>query len=160
MRGRKPTPTALKILHGNPGKRRLPDNEVQPPSEIPEPPDHLDDAAKKEWARITELLSQLGLIARLDMAGIAAYCVAFSRWADAERKVAKHGIIVMSPDKKFPMKSPYLSVAESAMEAMRKMLAEFGLTPSSRTRLSCGVKPLDKLSKYTGYQSRVAYRRR
>jgi P27 family predicted phage terminase small subunit len=148
MRGRKPTPTALKILRGNPGKRRLPDNELQPPPEIPDPPDHLDDAAKKEWARITELLSQLGLIAQLDMAGIAAYCVAFSRWADAERKVAKHGIIVMSPDKKFPMKSPYLCVAESAMEAMRKMLGEFGLTPSSRTRLTGTAKQPNKLDRY------------
>jgi P27 family predicted phage terminase small subunit len=150
MRGRKPKPTALKILYGNPGKRRLPQNEPKPPHEIPDPPDHLDDVARKEWARITELLSQLGLIAQLDMAGIAAYCVSFSRWADAERRVAKHGIIVMSPDKKFPMKSPYLCVAESAMEAMRKMLGEFGLTPSSRTRLSSMAKPQNKLSKYTG----------
>jgi P27 family predicted phage terminase small subunit len=148
MRGRKPKPTALKVLYGNPGKRTLPDNEPEPPREIPDPPDHLDEAAQKEWIRITELLSQLGLIAQLDMAGIAAYCVAFSRWADAERKVAKHGIIVMSPDKKFPMKSPYLCVAESAMEAMRKLLSEFGLTPSSRTRLSGTVKRPNKLDRY------------
>ena len=135
MRGRKPKPTVLKILYGNPGKRRLPTDEPQPPLEIPHPPDHLDEVARKEWTRITRLLNDLGMIAQLDMAGIAAYCVSFSRWADAERRVAKHGIIVISPDKKFPMKSPYLCVAESAMEAMRKMLSEFGLSPTSRARL-------------------------
>jgi P27 family predicted phage terminase small subunit len=143
MRGRKPTPTALRILRGNPGKRRLPEDEPKPPVEIPDPPDHLDEVARKEWIRITGLLSQLRLISQLDMAGIAAYCVAFSRWADAERKVAKHGIIVMSPDKKFPMKSPYLCVAESAMQEMRKLLGEFGLTPTSRSRLHVPIIPAE-----------------
>jgi P27 family predicted phage terminase small subunit len=138
----------LKILYGNPGKRPLGDAEPEPPLEIPEPPDHLDDVAKKEWARITELLKNLGLIARLDMAGVAAYCVCYSRWVDAEKRVAKHGIIVLSPDKKFPMKSPYLCVAESAMEAMRKLLAEFGLTPAARVRLGrpTDVKPVSRIA--------------
>ena len=44
-------------------------------------------------------------------------------------------MIVLSPDKKFPMKSPYLCIAESAMEAMRKLLGEFGLTPAARARV-------------------------
>jgi P27 family predicted phage terminase small subunit len=153
MRGRKPKPTALKILYGNPGKRRLNENEPKPPNEIPEPPDHLDDVAKKEWARITVLLSQLRLIAQLDMAGIAAYCVAFSRWADAEKKVAKHGIIVISPNKKLPMKSPYLCVAKAAMEAMRKMLGEFGLTPTSRARLQVPAVP-DALDEFEQFHAR------
>ena len=157
MRGRKPKPSALKILYGNPGKRPLNKNEPKPPPEIPDPPDHLDDVAKKEWSRITKLLSDLKLISQLDMAGVAAYCVAFSRWADAEKKVAKHGIIVMSPDKKFPMKSPYLSVAEAAMEAMRKMLGEFGLTPTSRARLHVPTAPeeLDDFDRFLARRERT-----
>ena len=41
MRGRKPKPTILKLVTGNPGKRRLNENEALPPvSEIrPEAPD-------------------------------------------------------------------------------------------------------------------------
>ena len=104
-------------------------------------------------ARITTLLSQLGLISQLDMAGVAAYCVAFDRWAQAEKKVAKHGFIVMSPDKKFPLKSPYLCVAESAMEAMRKMLGEFGLTPTSRARLQVPAVP-DALDEFERFRAR------
>jgi P27 family predicted phage terminase small subunit len=38
------------------------------------------------------------------------------------------------------MKSPYLTVADQAMEAMRKFMTEFGLTPSSRSR----IKVMDK----------------
>ena len=43
MKGRKPTPTILKRLQGNPGKRPLPANEPQPTleDELPPPPDWL-----------------------------------------------------------------------------------------------------------------------
>ena len=33
------------------------------------------------------------------------------------------------------MKSPYLTVADQALETMRKLMVEFGLTPSSRSRI-------------------------
>ena len=38
------------------------------------------------------------------------------------------------------MKSPYLTVADQAMESMRKFLVEFGLTPSSRSRIRVETK--------------------
>ena len=34
MRGRKPKPTALKLLEGNPGKRRINGTEPKPPSSL------------------------------------------------------------------------------------------------------------------------------
>ena len=43
--------------------------------------------------------------------------------------------MVKSPEKGFPMKSPYLSIADQALETMRKLMFEFGLTPSSRSRI-------------------------
>lgn len=53
----------------------------------------------------------------------------------AEEQVKKFGAIVKSPEKGFPMKSPYLCIADQAMEMMRKFMVEFGLTPSSRSRI-------------------------
>jgi P27 family predicted phage terminase small subunit len=53
----------------------------------------------------------------------------------AEEQVAKFGTIVKSPEKGFPMKSPYLTIADQALETMRKFMVEFGLTPSSRSRI-------------------------
>ena len=35
----------------------------------------------------------------------------------------------------FPGKNPYLSIAESCMDRMQKILVEFGMTPSSRARV-------------------------
>ena len=48
-RGRKPKPTALKELEGNPGKRPLNDREPKPEKKAPPCPKWLNDDAKKEW---------------------------------------------------------------------------------------------------------------
>lgn len=136
MRGRRPTPTRLKILSGNPGKRPMNENEPQPEIHLPRPPKHLSPAARKEWYRVGRILLHHRLISDMDRAALEAYCVIYARWVDAEQKVIRHGTIVLSPDKKFPMKSPYLCVAEAALEQMRKLMIEFGLTPASRSRVA------------------------
>ena len=135
MRGRKPKPTTLKILEGNPGRRPLNNREPQAPAEVPECPDFLDDEARAEWFRMAKVLQDMGLLSLADQAALAAYCVVYSRWVTAERQVQRLGTIVKSPQKNFPMKSPYLTVADQALETMRKFMVEFGLTPSSRSRI-------------------------
>ena len=135
MKGRKPRPTALRKLEGNPGHRPLNDREPVPPSGVPDCPDYLTEEARAEWFRTCAALRQMGLLSAADRTALAAYCTAYSRWVEAEAQVRKFGAIVKSPEKGFPMKSPYLSIAEQAMEAMRKFMIEFGLTPSSRSRI-------------------------
>ena len=135
MKGRKPTPTTLKVLNGNPGKRPLNEREPQPLVGVPMRPDWLDAEAQAEWDRIVPELQAMRLLASADRAALAAYCTAWSRWVQAEEQVRKFGPIVKSPEKGFPMKSPYLSIADQALENMRKLMVEFGLTPSSRSRI-------------------------
>lgn len=138
MRGRKPIPTSLKILRGNPGKRKLNRHEPRPAPAIPTCPRELDRAAKTEWKRLAKILAELGLLTQCDRGSLAAYCAAYSRFISAERDVGKYGSVILSPDKKWPTKSPYLCVAEAAAEQMRKFGAELGLSPSSRSRLKTG----------------------
>ena len=135
MRGRKPKPTLLKTLEGNPGKRPLNDREPVPPDGIPDCPDFLTDEARAEWFRTAKVLKEMQLLTLADRAALAAYCTAYGRWVEAEKQVQKYGTIVKSPNKGFPMKSPYLTVADQALESMRKLMVEFGLTPSSRSRI-------------------------
>lgn len=135
MRGRKPIPTTLKVLSGNPGRRPLNDREPTPMPGGPECPEWLDDEAKIEWQRICAELQGMGILSTADRAALAMYCTAWSRWKMAEEQVRKFGPIVKSPEKGFPMKSPYLTIADQAMETMRKLMVEFGLTPSSRSRI-------------------------
>src|SRR5262245_10470136 len=135
MKGRKPKPTIIRILEGNPGKRALNDHEPVPPPGMPDCPEYLDDEAKAEWFRTAKVLHDMQLLSMADRTALAAYCVAYSRWIHAEQQVKKYGSIVKSPEKGFPMKSPYLCIADQAIETMRKFMVEFGLTPSSRSRI-------------------------
>jgi len=135
MRGRKPKPSNIKALEGNPGKRRVNQSEPVPPDGIPDCPEHLDEEARAEWFRTAKVLKEIKLLTTADRSALAAYCTAYSRWVAAERQVKKLGPIVKSHDKGFPMKSPYLTIADQALEIMRKFMVEFGLTPSSRSRI-------------------------
>lgn len=140
MPGPPPKPTRLKVITGNPGHRPMNANEPQPTG-IPDCPDHLDGAAKAEWSRISEELASIGLLTSVDRAALAAYCQAYSRWQDAEHGIAKHGLVVSvgrkdDPKKSpYPIPSPYVAIANKALELMHKFLCEFGMTPASRTRI-------------------------
>lgn len=136
MRGRKPTPTKLKILRNNPGRRPLNDREPMPPAEKPECPDHLYDEARAEWDRTSDELFRLGLLTKIDRAALAGYCLAWGRWVKAEGMIRKFGEVLVSPESKNMYRSPYLDVANRAMKQMKEFLTEFGMTPSSRGRVS------------------------
>ena len=59
VRGRKPKPTALKVLEGNPGHRPLNKKEPMPKGKLPRCPEWLEDDAKKEWKRLGKVLAEM-----------------------------------------------------------------------------------------------------
>ena len=134
MAGRRPKPTRQKKLEGNPGKRKLNSLEPEPDSEIPSMPPHLDAVARTEWKRITPHLLSLGLISEVDRGPIAAYCQAWSRWVDAEANIQRFGLVIKTP-KGCPVQSPYVGIANHALDQMRKFAIEFGMTPAARSRV-------------------------
>ena len=133
MRGRKPTPRAIKAVKGNPGNRELgTDPDVR--MGIPSCPEHLDDCAREEWGRVAVELSDAGLLAHVDRAALAAYCQAWSRWVAAEEMISAHGMLAKTPNG-FVVQSPVLAIANRAMEHMKGFMTEFGMTPVSRARV-------------------------
>lgn len=143
MQGRKPTPTALKLIQGNPGRRPLNLNEFRPAVEIPRMPRHLRKSreARLEWNRITQELARYGLISNVDRAALVFYVVNWARHCEAEDMIAKaaaaggSGLFVKTPNG-YPVQSPWLAVSNKSMELCRVFLAEFGMTPSARTRVT------------------------
>jgi P27 family predicted phage terminase small subunit len=95
----------------------------------------LDDAAKLEWKRVSAELVSLNLLTSVDRAALAAYCASWSRWMDAETNVQKYGAVIKSPKSGFPIQNPYVGIANTALDQMRKFLIEFGMTPASRSRI-------------------------
>jgi P27 family predicted phage terminase small subunit len=144
MRGRKPTPTSLKLLHGNPGRRPIRGGEPQPPRSQPSCPAHLSATAKAEWKRLARSLNQIGLLTQVDRAALAAYCQAYGRWVEAERKLQETPVLLKTPAG-YVQPSPWLAIASKQLELMAKFMAELGLTPSSRSRLAIQIPTGPKL---------------
>lgn len=135
--GPPPKPTALVNLSGR--KKRLNKREPVPPrpESVPYAPKDLKDSAKREWNRIVRQLIDLGLFTSLDYAALAMYCQSYGRWIDAERKIAETGGELITPTEGGGLyQNPWLAVSKRAFEQSRKILSEFGLTPSARSRLS------------------------
>jgi P27 family predicted phage terminase small subunit len=135
MRGRKPTPTHLKLLHGNPGKRRLNPAEPFPVKKPPTCPSHLCPPAKAEWRRLAAQLTVLRILTDLDRAALAGYCQAYGRWVEAERKLHETPMLIKLPSG-YVQQNPWLTIANKQMELMHKYLTEFGLSPVARSRVS------------------------
>lgn len=142
MAGRPPKPTALKKLGGNPGKRVLNKNEPTPKGKRPSCPKHLDGEARREWNRMAKQLFDLGLLTEVDRAALAAYCQAWARWVQAEEEMrAPDFKMITTTDSGYPVVSPWMGIATMAMKQMKTFLTEFGMTPSSRSKVTRTVEP-------------------
>jgi P27 family predicted phage terminase small subunit len=95
--GRRPLPTAVKELRGNPSRRDLNEQEPQADRGRPEIPPGLSEVAKAEWESIVPKLEQLGVLSRIDGKALAAYCHAFARWWEAEKQVEHYGLLLEEP---------------------------------------------------------------
>jgi len=133
--GRKPKPTALKQLEGNPGRRPLNLNEPKPVRSAPRCPDWLEAEAKREWRRASKQLESLGILTEIDMTAFAGYCQAYARWKEAEEFITKHGTIVKTPSG-YWQQVPQVSIAQTYLKIMGRFCEQFGLTPSSRSRIA------------------------
>lgn len=134
MRGRKPKPSALKQLEGNPGKRAINKKEPKPTSAIPECPNHLKGAARTEWNRLTEELHALKILTSIDRAALAACCTAWADYVKACNKLEKEGEVIIS-EKGGMYQNPWVAIKKRSMDQIMKFYAEFGMTPSSRSRV-------------------------
>ena len=133
-RGRKPKPTAIKVLEGNPGKRELNLLEPIPPKGDLTCPDWLEDEAKAEWERLAPSLEAMGVLTTADLMAFAGYCQAYARWREAEEFISRHGSIFQTPSG-YVQQVPQVSIAQQNLRIMQSFCSEFGLTPATRSRI-------------------------
>ncbi|MHC4108989.1 MAG: P27 family phage terminase small subunit, partial [Planctomycetota bacterium] len=108
--GPPPTPSKLRQLRGNPGRRprkRTKEPEPEPSAEVPEPLRGIGRPASRVWRRVAPELHAVGLLTPLDYTAFAAWCTTVARWHEAEREVRELGPIVKSPTG-YPIQNPYL----------------------------------------------------
>lgn len=135
MRGRKPKPTHLKVVTGNPGRRPLNAREPSPAGDLKAPPEWLTDDQKAGWAYAIEHAPR-GLLRKLDQSVFTAWVVAESLHREATQMVRRTGLMVRAPNTGLLIQSPYLPVINKQAQIMLKAAEQLGFSPSSRGRIS------------------------
>lgn len=145
MRGRKPKPTAKKKLEGNPGKRKLNKREPKPKISADMQADapivagvvykaDLQAACKDFGEKYFPQLKALELLTDLDMAAFELMSVHYATAWAAASIVERDGLLLID---KFGQahKHPALQVMRDNSAQFRAFAAEFGMTPSARSRI-------------------------
>ena len=139
---RRPKPTAIKILEGNPGGRPLNELEPKPPLGVPEMPKGMGTAAKRYWHVFVKELTTVGVLSIVDGLALSQACRSaalaeqFYNESLKEPMVDvpffdKQGGLAGYTRKTNPALPGYLATSKN----MKSYLIEFGLTPASRTKL-------------------------
>lgn len=147
---RRPKPTKLKILEGNPGKRPL--NKLEP-----EPP--MGDCPKPDWweekynAKETSLimreanlffdrmkprLEDMGVLTVSDEPMFELMCYYYGVWRNAQHQLLTRGFVYPSINKQggeYLAINPYATVANKIFKDFLNIASRFGMTPSDRTSL-------------------------
>lgn len=135
----RPKPTALKLVTGNPGKRRLPKNEPKPRRVRPSPPAHLSRDALVAWGAFSERLFPLGLLTELDAAALELLCENYAEIQLLRRDLDANGwfeTITRTNGTQATVTRAAAARLSDAERRFRSMLVEFGLTPSARSKVT------------------------
>jgi P27 family predicted phage terminase small subunit len=157
LKGRKPKPTHLRVVGGNAGKRPLNGNEPQSKRERPSAPAHISDAAREVWGQAVMILDEMGVLTRADIYAVETLCEAIAdhraagqtirECAAASRASKDAGETAdFSADGRYYRTinqaggvmwraHPALALRSDADRRIKAWCAEFGLTPSARTRI-------------------------
>ena len=134
MKGRKPVPTHLKVIRGNPGKRKLNKNEPLPIGDLVDAPEWMAESQRQSWNYAVENAPK-GLLKKLDRSVLVAWTVAEDLHRRSSEQVEKFGILTKAPNTGLPMQSPYLPVVNKQAQIMLKAAELLGFTPASRSRV-------------------------
>lgn len=139
MAGRRPTPTALKVLRGNPGRRPINKAEPKPAGPVGDAPDDLEPEARAFWDRVVRELPA-GVLTAADREGLRIAAMRFGEFLHCAAAVREQGRVLVIRDDKGNVKgvysNPYVSQASAAAREVRAWLVEFGLTPAARSKVS------------------------
>ena len=96
---------------------------------------------------MAEELYDLGILSAIDRAALSAYCQAYGRWVAAEEQLRNpDGTMKLTETTSNGniIQNPLVGIANKSLELMHKYLTEFGMSPSSRTRVSAKKKTGEK----------------
>lgn len=147
-RGRKPKPTALKILEGT--NRGTPKREPSAPLGVPPMPERLtaEPLAVAKWSELVPLLQGIGTLTTGDGEALATLCEVYAAAQACLLELRASGPTIRT-DLGGVKPNPAGSLYRGLVSLQTSLMTEFGLTPSSRVRLGTKAeKPKDELADF------------
>lgn len=152
-RGPTPKPAELKVLEGGRGHRAVNlDATFRPVAGVPDAPRWLLPAARKAWKRLSVELAQYSLLSKVDRDAFAMLCQTIGRLEMIETsfngRVAQLIEEGEDPAQAYTGKTPNGMVVQAALyqvlnreqQKLSSLLAEFGLTPAQRARVTTAIR--------------------
>jgi P27 family predicted phage terminase small subunit len=135
MAGRNRTPTGLKIVNGNPGKRSISGQEPDPEylNDLI-PPEHLTESAKTVWNELAQNLRNARVLTKLDVPMLEMVCESIATYRNAVKKCEQR---YASGDIGDSSSIGYWEMIKS-MSFKRAMatMQQFGMSPAARTKIA------------------------
>ena len=131
MKGRKPLPTSLKFRMSKAKAAASAAQEVQPPKAPLRCPARLKGAARKAWKQAA---SMLPWATATDAWAIETLVVLWARLCTANAAIEKEGVLSRGRDGRM-IQNSNLRISSRTTDEIKWFMSEFGMTPSSRTRI-------------------------
>ena len=129
-----PLPTNLKVIRGTAQPCRMNHKEPKPKKGKLKMPTGLNAEEKRHWRQVVRDLEEAGILTLIDVQALRMYCRIYTSWLDANKKLDEYGSIVKGTHGT-PIISPYVKLSQKYFDQLLAILREFGMTPSSRSRI-------------------------
>lgn len=128
-----PLPTNLKVLRGTAQPCRMNDKEPKPDTDV-SMPGGLTKEEKQHWQQIAGHLQEAGVLTVMDVQALKLYCRIYAKWHESNEKLDEYGPVIKTKTG-HPALSPYFKISQKYLDQLLTILREFGMTPSSRTKI-------------------------
>ncbi len=140
----RPVPLPLRVLRGNPGRRALPRRAPKPQPGMPPCPRRLSRVERAAWRRFGKLLCDMQVLTVADGPELELLVSAWTEWRfwdDACRERIRRCEATYKPapsqrGREVTVAYPEFAARERAEKRVRAMLADFGMNPTARARVT------------------------
>ena len=144
--GPAPAPHALKVHSGGKARSATKADRHRARGEggLPKKPKHLEGYAAELWNCIAPQLEDMRVPEHQDAAALEMLCVAYRDWRECVDDVEEHGRTYETTTESGSVMvraRPEVAMASDAYRRVLAMMAEFGITPASRTKVKAGEIP-------------------
>jgi phage terminase small subunit len=139
--GRRPQPTSLKLLRGNPGKRKVSKREPKPPEGDVVMPSGLSAGAVEMWQELAPIALAMRTLTPADVRVFGTLC---------ELQATLLAASAAKSDPAPEIQGGAIKLERDTAVAVRPYYALFGLEPVSRARMVTPQEPEKPKSKWAG----------